>query len=485
MLPPFWGPALTARRRRGRRDVAGVLDVRQRAPRRPVVSGGPLASHHNGPTQRAPEAPRRAEVEFHRPPETGARSEVHGRRSAGDWRDRRAREGEWPCAPGGPGEGMARTMMASKDPLVDALVFARDVGSYNTGTSYQQPTELAHFSRDEDGAVHFDDRCLRRFRRSVLSKSGHDLNVGFENFKEKTDDSERGFGNLLECLRRSQYPLENICFVTFRNNLNKVTLKAMLAVLTLLHLFVFVAQSSVHTLYAPGILNFKFHAASNCLKEIPASSSAMVIRQAVLTQQELMQQFFLFDSTYYGYSFEALATEERRHPAGTAVNANVEYCALMKTKLGAHRIILGAEMDCYERGEDGARRYIELKTSREVPAHGEASFERNKLLRFWVQSYLAGVPIIVCGFRDDNGHLLRVEELPLKAIAERVKVKKQWLPGVCLGFADKVLNWLYGSVAEDSNFLLRFRSNLDRLELLPLDSCPEMISSHVLMLKKS
>jgi hypothetical protein len=31
------------------------------------------------------------------------------------------------------------------------------------------------------------------------------------------------------------------------------------------------------------------------------------------------------------------------------------------------------------------------------------SFERYKLLKFWSQSFLAGVPRVVVGFRDDEG----------------------------------------------------------------------------------
>jgi RAT1-interacting protein len=47
---------------------------------------------------------------------------------------------------------------------------------------------------------------------------------------------------------------------------------------------------------------------------------------------------------------------------------------------------------------------VELKTNRltEHPRQ-QANFERHKLLKFWIQSFLAGVPHICCGFRDDFG----------------------------------------------------------------------------------
>jgi hypothetical protein len=69
---------------------------------------------------------------------------------------------------------------------------------------------------------------------------------------------------------------------------------------------------------------------------------------------------------YWGYSFENLATENSLSEDGGGIDANVEYCSVIKTKLGAHRIIMGAEMDCCDATDDGRRFYVELKTSREV-----------------------------------------------------------------------------------------------------------------------
>lgn len=77
---------------------------------------------------------------------------------------------------------------------------------------------------------------------------------------------------------------------------------------------------------------------------------------------------------YWGYCFESLATENPRRVDGEGiqnVDANVEYCSVIKTKLGAHRILMGAEMDCCDSTDEGRRFYVELKTSRKVdiPVH--------------------------------------------------------------------------------------------------------------------
>jgi RAT1-interacting protein len=53
-------------------------------------------------------------------------------------------------------------------------------------------------------------------------------------------------------------------------------------------------------------------------------------------------------------------------------------------------------------------------------------FEREKLLKFWIQSFVAGVPYIVVGFRDDGGRLVRTERLTTRDIAHRARLKNYW-----------------------------------------------------------
>nr|CAB3465349.1 unnamed protein product [Digitaria exilis] len=129
---------------------------------------------------------------------------------------------------------------------------------------------------------------------------------------------------------------------------------------------------------------------------------------------------------YWGYSFENLATENSFNEDGGGIDANVEFCSVIKTKLGAHRIIMGAEMDCCDATDDGRRFYVELKTSRELEYHTVEKYEKEKLLRFWIQSFLAGVPYVVVGFRNDAGTLVRTERLRTKDITQKVKAKNYW-----------------------------------------------------------
>ncbi|XP_058086909.1 NAD-capped RNA hydrolase DXO1 isoform X2 [Magnolia sinica] len=261
---------------------------------------------------------------------------------------------------------------------------------------FQKPLELACYSRIEGGDVSFDDRSLRLFRRHVGEYVGADLNEGFETFVEKKDLGSQGFGDLLACIRNKNIPLQNIHFVTFRNNLNKIMATAYIKHEPW--------EMGVHK--RNGVVYLDVH-------KLPERPQSDLDRRRC----------------FWGYSFENLATEDSGSTDADGlhhIDANVEYCSVIKTKLGAHRIIMGAEMDCCDSTDDGRRFYVELKTSRELDYHTEERFEREKLLKFWIQSFLADVPFIVVGFRDDAGRLVRTERLRTKDITQRVKMKNYW-----------------------------------------------------------
>lgn len=71
-------------------------------------------------------------------------------------------------------------------------------------------------------------------------------------------------------------------------------------------------------------------------------------------------------------------------------------CSVVKTKLGEHSLILGAEVDCQTDDKvpnDPARNYVELKTSKIITNEREMrNFEKFKLIKFYFQSFLIGVP---------------------------------------------------------------------------------------------
>ncbi|CAA0841857.1 Decapping nuclease DXO homolog- chloroplastic [Striga hermonthica] len=315
---------------------------------------------------------------------------------------------------------------------------------------FQEPSELACFSRVEGGDVYFDDhRSLMLFKRLITEDIGADLNEGFDTFIAKKDRGSQGFGDLLATIRNKNIALQNMHFVLLCGLLR-------LQILATAYIRNEPWEMGVHK--RNGVVYLDVHK----LPERP--------------QTELDRRM-----CYWGYCFESLATEDPKRADGEGihhVDTNVEFCSVIMTKLGAHQILMGAEMDCCDSTDDGRRFYVELKTSRELNDHTVKRYERVKLLKFWVQSFLAGVPYIVIGYRDDNGRLVRTERLKTKDIPHRVKMKNYWQEGVCLAFADEVLCWLYGTVKENEDYTLKFSPPFDRLELLQAQSCPDVITAH-------
>lgn len=68
-------------------------------------------------------------------------------------------------------------------------------------------------------------------------------------------------------------------------------------------------------------------------------------------------------------------------------------------------------------------------------------YER-KLLKFWIQSFLLGVPKIIVGFRNQKGILQRLEELETKNIPGIVKRqgKGTWDGNLCINFTAAFLD---------------------------------------------
>ena len=70
------------------------------------------------------------------------------------------------------------------------------------------------------------------------------------------------------------------------------------------------------------------------------------------------------------------------------------------------------------------------------------TFERFKLLKFWLQSFLAGVPTVVVGFRDDGGVVRELKVLETMSLPRIVRPKGWWDPTACINFGKAVLEWL-------------------------------------------
>ena len=172
-----------------------------------------------------------------------------------------------------------------------------------------------------------------------------------------------------------------------------------------------------------------------------------------------------------GYKFETLSLIPR--PWGETsrdiiegredqvVNNHAQYCCVVKTGIGGMRLILGGEVDAGRWPHDFSQswsdfslvwdskpdrkddptHWVELKTSHQLSHDGSVvKFER-KLLKFWAQSFLLGVPKIIVGFRNMDGILQSLQELETQNIPRDVKRKGKgtWDGSVCINFAASFL----------------------------------------------
>ena len=85
---------------------------------------------------------------------------------------------------------------------------------------------------------------------------------------------------------------------------------------------------------------------------------------------------------------------------------------------------------------NGMGDYLELKTSKRLfTERDKASFRRYKSIKFWAQSFLAGITEIVVGWRDDKGILVGVERMETRGIPRSVRGHRDtW---VCMSMLDE------------------------------------------------
>ena len=91
--------------------------------------------------------------------------------------------------------------------------------------------------------------------------------------------------------------------------------------------------------------------------------------------------------------------------------------------------------------DDSPINWVELKTSMDIRGERDmVTFER-KLMKFWIQSFLLGVPKIIVGFRSPNGILERIEEIATASIPAKVKREGRgtWDGNMCINFASELL----------------------------------------------
>jgi len=158
----------------------------------------------------------------------------------------------------------------------------------------------------------------------------------------------------------------------------------------------------------------------------------------------------------WGFKFEQYlcADSENSEPdPKQQLDTNAEFCCVLKTRLGNHHLLYGAEIDAVKKNcrppWNNLQDFVELKTNRFIEnERQQGNFKRFKLLKWWAQSFLVGIPTVVCGYRNDRGIVSKLESIPVKNMPSMAK--DQWNGNICMNFCQEFLEFVSRRVLESN-----------------------------------
>ncbi|CBQ72854.1 related to RAI1-Rat1p Interacting Protein, required for pre-rRNA processing [Sporisorium reilianum SRZ2] len=411
-----------------------------------------------------------------------------------------------------PSKRAAPTSAATTSPMSDERIIAvlkhprvasgSSSSPFSAPPLFQQPAPLCSFSFDEHRKQWQDDRCKRYYRGLPPYNNRHphqnrappvfgaDLNYGLERFVRRDDAVPEHLDALVAAL---QHRTEAATSDAERNELDAERRKADVVTWRGIVTKICTAyeQSAEARFSDPLELNAMMLDGTLYLEEY-TSATAMAEKQQKEDDAKMLRM------GYYGYSFESYCTVDteaqtrepframRRadtpvpDPPGWSgdVNTNVQWCQVVKTKLGSNRLVIGGEVDAVERNSTtGREELVELKTSVQMTsaqrnaakaAVEQERFEK-KLLKFFLQSYLLGIGKIVVGFRDYHGFLTTHQDFETLRIPRMVRAgqpiagrfdeagrpvirdKSVWEPKDGLGFGDQILSFIRQTISTHSS----------------------------------
>ncbi|KAJ3373181.1 decapping endonuclease targeting mRNA [Allomyces arbusculus] len=381
--------------------------------------------------------------------------------------------------------------IARAGPVILSIPVRTPDGTPGPPVAVQQPTELAVFSYDQSGQFHPNASSLRYWhppagytvRRAAAGQAGTvgmplphpshpppaphqiDLNAQFDQYTPSANGIEP-LDNLLRGLVDGKvwpFPAgKNVHVITWRGIATK---------------FLCAPYDNHRDGWELGAVRY---------------NGIVFLHEHVTAARKADEEAMKADSrrarmAYWGYRFEqqcvldtapssmgdtdrARAEVERRT---TPVNAMAQFCSVFTTKIGPTRLVMGAEVDCcLDTPVPGNKpHYVELKTNKCVRTPGDHRAWRAKLLRIWAQSFLAGVPTVMVGFRDNDGVLVDVQELSTSDLPRMVRgAADAWDPMACLRFAAGALDRVREAVWEEGvYYVVRWAHPFDAIEVERVD----------------
>ncbi|XP_070778938.1 decapping and exoribonuclease protein [Enoplosus armatus] len=303
---------------------------------------------------------------------------------------------------------------------------------------YKQPVEVGCFSLDAERRFFNDSRQMRYYVEPDRNPN-FDLRDGYKDRYIKRDGSVmEKLDSILRWIlanrskissRAPSYPLD-VDFVTWRGHLTKLL----------------TTPYETREGWLLAVTRFK---GTLYISEVETEAARRERENRTEKHEEMM---------YWGYKFEQYTCADDVHSLpdpGGVVNTNEAFCTVVQTRLADHRLLFSGEVDCRDKDPNAPAPpacYVELKTSAEICAPKQRSnFHRFKLLKWWAQSFLPGVPRVVAGFRDHEGVVVSVETFPISKISHLIKHEHNcWKPTVCMNFCCDFLSFVKSIVTEDN-----------------------------------
>ncbi|OTA03593.1 hypothetical protein A9Z42_0040680 [Trichoderma parareesei] len=279
----------------------------------------------------------------------------------------------------------------------------------------KRPKEIACFSYDENHEYRPDDSSLKYYYPPQL---GADLSRGFNTFIKHDDSQDEHLDSLLKAIMLHEQETGtriDAKVVTWRGMMTKGT--------------IFIEENHAHKMLSR--------------QKEPRGNSGRG------PPPEVMQ--------FWGYKFETLSTlpapwaeTSRDFIEGRetqVVNNKEQYCSIVRTGIGKTILCLGGEVDAIwdsKPHEKGAPiNWVELKTSAEIRHAGDVEAFHRKLMKYWIQSFLLGVPKIIVGFRSRDGVLVDIKEIETQQIPQTVNARPNapWNADICVNFAAAFLEY--------------------------------------------
>ncbi|KAG8448619.1 hypothetical protein GDO86_015633 [Hymenochirus boettgeri] len=282
---------------------------------------------------------------------------------------------------------------------------------------YRLPLEIGHFSLDEKRQYHADKRRLRYFCLPVGKEGkqvspGWDLMNGYEScYVKRNEEEKEGLLHILTWLGKNRSLLganadKGIArpvdrdFVTWRGHLTKILCTPY--------------ETQEGWLLAVTLFKGTFY-----ISEQETVAACKKRKERTPEQEKLM---------YSGYKFEnyICADSLESGPDKCAVvNTNEAFCSVLLARLSSHSLLIAGEVDCIDPSPKSPLPpscYIELKTSAQIRnPHQQRSFNRYKLLKWWSQSFLLGIPVIVAGFRSPEAKVVSIERFRTSDIPHLIR----------------------------------------------------------------